>query len=59
MTKPQSGKDKEGSGLIGASGLMERLLWVRKRKRTFDGPSVHMEAVRRQVEAERRQKRER
>jgi len=59
MNKTQSEKDKGAGGVIGASGLMERLLWVRKRKRAFEGPSVHMEAVRRRVEAERRQKRER
>jgi hypothetical protein len=59
MKEAQSEKDKSTGGVIGASGLMERLLWVRKRKRAFEGPSVHMEAVRRQVEAERRQKRER
>lgn len=59
MNQAQSGKGKESSGLIGASGLMERLLWVRKRKRAFGGPAVDMEAVRRRVEAERRQKRER
>jgi hypothetical protein len=56
MSRSQKVQDKE-NGMLGASGLMGRLLDVRKRKRSFGGQTVDMEALRRKIEAERQGKR--
>jgi hypothetical protein len=55
----QQGQDTETSGLLGASGLMERLLHVQKRKRAFGGQTgkAYTQAIRPQPEAERQEKR--
>jgi hypothetical protein len=44
-------------GLLGATGLMDRLNNVRKRKWAFEWHTVDMDLVRRRVEAKRRRKR--
>jgi hypothetical protein len=55
----QHEQDRETSGMLGASGLMERLLHVQKRKRAFGRQTgeAHSQAIRRQLEAERQEKR--
>jgi hypothetical protein len=46
--------------MLGASGLMERLSHVQKRKRAFGGQAgeAHLQAIHRQLEAERQEKRD-
>ncbi len=48
--------DRPSNGLFGASELAERLRNVRKRKQSFGGQTVDMEAVRRRLEIARRNK---
>lgn len=52
-----SKQESTSGGLLGASGLLDRLNQVRKRKRAFGGQSVDMWAIRRRLAAERRRKR--
>jgi hypothetical protein len=58
MSRSNQERDKEASGPLGASGLMDRLLHVQKRKRAFGGQTINMEAIRRRLEAERQGKRD-
>jgi hypothetical protein len=53
----ETSREKEPGGLLSASGLVERLIYIRKRKRAFGGQTVDMEALRRRLEAERRRTR--
>jgi hypothetical protein len=43
-------KGQPGSRTLGTSGVIDRLIHIRKRKRAFGGQKVSMEAIRQQVE---------
>ncbi len=57
MSGSKRKQDKEPGGLLAASGLKERLVQVRKRKRVFDGQMVNLEAVRQRLAAEQQRTR--
>ncbi len=63
MNKPgKQSQEPQLSGPLGTSGLMERLLYVQKRKRAFDGAAADraarpMDPFRRRLEVEQQGRR--